>query len=198
MPRAGSALEALRKPTTMRAPQTQSGAEEELSEFVVTNAGLRMPRMVYGLAWKEADTHRLAVQAVQAGFRGIDTAGQVCVCVSVWTSLGSMRLPSSATDDPCDVAMSIHHCTCRRGIGYKGAGVIASANACSLGTQGRLGLAVLLTHQPDSIAAEALSGRACRQRTCRALLQRNAARRDFRADKGMCYMITVRVHVCVC
>lgn len=35
-----------------------------------------MPAFIYGTAWKKQDTARLVVQAVKAGFRGIDTACQ--------------------------------------------------------------------------------------------------------------------------
>jgi diketogulonate reductase-like aldo/keto reductase len=39
-------------------------------------AGVRVPTFVYGTAWKEAETERLTRQALEAGFRGIDTANQ--------------------------------------------------------------------------------------------------------------------------
>jgi diketogulonate reductase-like aldo/keto reductase len=38
--------------------------------------GIRMPRFLYGTAWKEDETQRLAELALKAGFRGIDTANQ--------------------------------------------------------------------------------------------------------------------------
>ena len=34
------------------------------------------PKIIYGTAWKKADTNRLVVAAIQQGFRGIDTACQ--------------------------------------------------------------------------------------------------------------------------
>jgi diketogulonate reductase-like aldo/keto reductase len=34
------------------------------------------PRFLYGTAWKEAETERLTLLALEAGFRGIDTANQ--------------------------------------------------------------------------------------------------------------------------
>jgi diketogulonate reductase-like aldo/keto reductase len=37
---------------------------------------VRVPRLIYGTAWKEGDTARLAGMAIDAGFRGIDTANQ--------------------------------------------------------------------------------------------------------------------------
>jgi diketogulonate reductase-like aldo/keto reductase len=39
-------------------------------------AGVRVPRLLYGTAWKEEDTQRLTELALQTGFRGIDTANQ--------------------------------------------------------------------------------------------------------------------------
>jgi diketogulonate reductase-like aldo/keto reductase len=38
--------------------------------------GVRVPRLLYGTAWKEDETQRLTELAVQQGFRGIDTANQ--------------------------------------------------------------------------------------------------------------------------
>jgi diketogulonate reductase-like aldo/keto reductase len=38
--------------------------------------GVRVPRFLYGTAWKEAATQRLTELALQSGFRGIDTANQ--------------------------------------------------------------------------------------------------------------------------
>jgi len=37
---------------------------------------VRVPTLVYGTAWKEGETARLATMAIDAGFRGIDTANQ--------------------------------------------------------------------------------------------------------------------------
>jgi diketogulonate reductase-like aldo/keto reductase len=45
-------------------------------EWVTTAAGVRMPKLLYGTAWKKERTADLVVQAVQSGFRGIDTACQ--------------------------------------------------------------------------------------------------------------------------
>lgn len=44
--------------------------------WTTTSAGLRMPRIIYGTAWKKEHTADLVEQAVIAGFRGIDTAAQ--------------------------------------------------------------------------------------------------------------------------
>jgi diketogulonate reductase-like aldo/keto reductase len=38
--------------------------------------GARVPSFIYGTAWKEAETERLTHLAIEAGFRGIDTANQ--------------------------------------------------------------------------------------------------------------------------
>jgi diketogulonate reductase-like aldo/keto reductase len=38
--------------------------------------GVRVPRFLYGTAWKEGETRRLTELALQQGFRGIDTANQ--------------------------------------------------------------------------------------------------------------------------
>lgn len=43
---------------------------------LITAAGVPMPRIIYGTAWKKERTRELVVAAVTAGFRGIDTAGQ--------------------------------------------------------------------------------------------------------------------------
>ena len=45
-------------------------------KWLTTSAGVKMPRIIYGTAWKKDRTADLVVKAVQAGFRGIDTAGQ--------------------------------------------------------------------------------------------------------------------------
>jgi diketogulonate reductase-like aldo/keto reductase len=45
-------------------------------EAFVEVAGVRVPRLLYGTAWKEDETQRLTELALQAGFRGIDTANQ--------------------------------------------------------------------------------------------------------------------------
>ncbi len=36
----------------------------------------KMPSLIYGTAWKKEQTRDLVVQAISAGFRGVDTAGQ--------------------------------------------------------------------------------------------------------------------------
>jgi diketogulonate reductase-like aldo/keto reductase len=42
----------------------------------LTVGGVPVPSFVYGTAWKEAETERLTRLALEAGFRGIDTANQ--------------------------------------------------------------------------------------------------------------------------
>jgi len=39
-------------------------------------AGIQMPQILYGTAWKKADTEQLVASAIRAGFRGFDTACQ--------------------------------------------------------------------------------------------------------------------------
>jgi diketogulonate reductase-like aldo/keto reductase len=47
-----------------------------MASFVTSSAGVRVPAILYGTAWKKADTARLVSLAIQTGFRGIDTACQ--------------------------------------------------------------------------------------------------------------------------
>lgn len=44
--------------------------------FITSRLGVRVPRILYGTAWKKADTARLVTLAIGTGFRGIDTACQ--------------------------------------------------------------------------------------------------------------------------
>jgi diketogulonate reductase-like aldo/keto reductase len=46
-----------------------------MSAFVDVR-GVRVPRFLYGTAWKEDETERLVATALEAGFAGIDTANQ--------------------------------------------------------------------------------------------------------------------------
>jgi diketogulonate reductase-like aldo/keto reductase len=50
--------------------------ETPMPELSVSIDGVRMPRFLYGTAWKEDDTRRLTELALRQGFRGIDTANQ--------------------------------------------------------------------------------------------------------------------------
>jgi diketogulonate reductase-like aldo/keto reductase len=45
-------------------------------KWLTTSAGVKMPWIIYGTAWKKKHTADLVVKAIQAGFRGIDTACQ--------------------------------------------------------------------------------------------------------------------------
>jgi diketogulonate reductase-like aldo/keto reductase len=45
-------------------------------QWITTSAGVKMPPIIYGTAWKKERTANLVKQAVQTGFRGIDTACQ--------------------------------------------------------------------------------------------------------------------------
>ena len=46
------------------------------ADDILTSAGIRMPRLLYGTAWKGERTAALVASALRAGFRGIDTAAQ--------------------------------------------------------------------------------------------------------------------------
>jgi hypothetical protein len=50
--------------------------DEMSTTTVTTNAGIQMPRLIYGTAWKKEATTQLVVKAILNGFRGIDTACQ--------------------------------------------------------------------------------------------------------------------------
>ncbi len=45
-------------------------------KWITTSAGVKMPGIIYGTAWKKERTAELVEKALQAGFRGIDTACQ--------------------------------------------------------------------------------------------------------------------------
>jgi diketogulonate reductase-like aldo/keto reductase len=47
-----------------------------MDRFILSNANLRIPQIIYGTAWKKDATERLVSLAIQNGFRGIDTACQ--------------------------------------------------------------------------------------------------------------------------
>jgi diketogulonate reductase-like aldo/keto reductase len=47
-----------------------------MEPFLLSNAGVKIPRIIYGTAWKKSDTAGLVRAALRAGFRGIDTACQ--------------------------------------------------------------------------------------------------------------------------
>jgi diketogulonate reductase-like aldo/keto reductase len=45
-------------------------------DFLLSAFGIRMPRIIYGTAWKQEKTAGLVEKAIRTGFRGIDTACQ--------------------------------------------------------------------------------------------------------------------------
>jgi diketogulonate reductase-like aldo/keto reductase len=51
-------------------------ANKPLSDRTLCIDGVRVPRFLYGTAWKEDQTQRLTSLALQVGFRDIDTANQ--------------------------------------------------------------------------------------------------------------------------
>ena len=50
--------------------------ETTMPEQTLLIDGVRVPRFLYGTAWKEEETQRLTELAIGHGFRGIDTANQ--------------------------------------------------------------------------------------------------------------------------
>jgi diketogulonate reductase-like aldo/keto reductase len=57
-------------------PVTNHDPEMAMSDQVLSIGGVRVPRFLYGTAWKEDQTQRLTELALGQGFRGIDTANQ--------------------------------------------------------------------------------------------------------------------------
>jgi diketogulonate reductase-like aldo/keto reductase len=55
---------------------TNPEPEESMTELTFSIDGVRVPRFLYGTAWKEDETQRLTELALQQGFRGFDTANQ--------------------------------------------------------------------------------------------------------------------------
>ena len=47
-----------------------------MNRYWISPAGVRIPGIVYGTAWKKEQTAALVEQALTLGFRGLDTAGQ--------------------------------------------------------------------------------------------------------------------------
>lgn len=45
-------------------------------QYITTFENIKMPKLIYGTAWKKERTADLVVQAILSGFRGIDTACQ--------------------------------------------------------------------------------------------------------------------------
>jgi diketogulonate reductase-like aldo/keto reductase len=51
-------------------------AKKAVPDRTLCIEGVRVPRFLYGTAWKEDQTQRLTLLALRSGFRGIDTANQ--------------------------------------------------------------------------------------------------------------------------
>jgi diketogulonate reductase-like aldo/keto reductase len=47
-----------------------------MDPFIISSSKIRVPRIIYGTAWKKTSTEKLVGLAIQSGFRGIDTACQ--------------------------------------------------------------------------------------------------------------------------
>lgn len=45
-------------------------------DYIITSSGIKMPKIIYGTAWKKERTTTLVEAALRCGFRGIDTACQ--------------------------------------------------------------------------------------------------------------------------
>ncbi len=80
-----------------------------VDSFITSIAGIRIPRIIYGTAWKTTDTERLVELAIQTGFRGIDTACQpkhyneagvgagVTACLNAGLARGDLYLQTKFT-----------------------------------------------------------------------------------------------------
>ena len=53
-----------------------ASAGTSMDHLILSNSKIRVPRIIYGTAWKKAATKNLVSLAIQNGFRGIDTACQ--------------------------------------------------------------------------------------------------------------------------
>lgn len=60
----------------MSAPDRAGMPGAEDPRHIVSACGVRMPRIIYGTAWKKERTAELVELALRSGFRGIDTACQ--------------------------------------------------------------------------------------------------------------------------
>ena len=72
----GKALNSRLNSAMGQAVFTAFDLEWRMSTFVTSDAGVRIPAIIYGTAWKTTDTERLVTLAIRLGFRGIDTACQ--------------------------------------------------------------------------------------------------------------------------
>src|SRR6476469_9083772 len=62
--------------TRHKMPPGNHEANMAATDRTLTIDGVRVPRFLYGTAWKEDETERLTRLALRQGFRGIDTANQ--------------------------------------------------------------------------------------------------------------------------
>jgi diketogulonate reductase-like aldo/keto reductase len=80
-----------------------------MGAFLTTVAGVPVPAIIYGTAWKKGETERLVALAIQQGFRGVDTACQpkhyneagvgagVAACVNAGLSRADLYIQSKFT-----------------------------------------------------------------------------------------------------
>jgi diketogulonate reductase-like aldo/keto reductase len=80
-----------------------------MGAFLTTVAGVRVPAIIYGTAWKKGETERLVALAIQQGFRGVDTACQpkhyneagvgagLAACISAGLSRADLYVQSKFT-----------------------------------------------------------------------------------------------------
>jgi diketogulonate reductase-like aldo/keto reductase len=47
-----------------------------MNDYVITNSNIKMPKIIYGTAWKKELTNQYVYNALESGFKGIDTACQ--------------------------------------------------------------------------------------------------------------------------
>src|SRR5262249_39679525 len=57
-------------------PRARLSGRGAMSDRTMSIDGVRVPRFLYGTAWKEDQTRRLTELALRQGFRGVDTANQ--------------------------------------------------------------------------------------------------------------------------
>jgi diketogulonate reductase-like aldo/keto reductase len=80
-----------------------------MGAFLTAVAGVPVPAIIYGTAWKKGETERLVALAIQQGFRGVDTACQpkhyneagvgagVAACVNAGLSRADLYIQSKFT-----------------------------------------------------------------------------------------------------
>lgn len=68
------------------------------SDWLTTSSGIRVPRIIYGTAWKKERTADLVATALQTGFRGIDTACQPKHYAEQLVGVGIQRIKEQGID----------------------------------------------------------------------------------------------------